>query len=140
MIKINKDVFLECERLNKNDLFSTIKNVILGDTVAVLVHNMKLLPRYIGYILSSKRIIYNDIIGFTETQIKSLDSTWEIVETLNLFSIVFNINNDKVSSLANGCRNDVTVSNKFYANRVSILNFFLETSFCQRSIQSIVSL
>ena len=104
-------------------MFFAIKNVILGDTVAVLVHNMRSRPRHAGYILSSKRVIYNDIIGFTETQIKSLYSTWEIVETLNLFNIVFNINNDKVSRLANGCRNDVAVSNKFYANRISILSF-----------------
>ena len=105
-------------------MFFTIKNVILGDdTVAVLVHNMRSRPIDVGYILSSKRVIYNDIIGFTETQIKSLDSTLEIVETLNLFNIVFNINNDKVSRLANGCRNDVAVSNKFYANRISILSF-----------------
>ena len=104
-------------------MFFAIKNVILGDTVAVLVHNMRSRPRHVGYILSSKRVIYNDIIGFTQTQIKSLDSTWEIVETLNLFNIVFNINNDKVSRLANGCRNDVAVSNKFYANRISILSF-----------------
>ena len=96
---------------------------------------MRLLPRHVGYILSSERIIYNDIIEFTETQIKPLDSTWEIVETLNLFNIVFNINNDKVSSLANGCRNDVAVSNIFYANRVSILRFFLKLDFANKAFK-----
>ena len=103
--------------------FSKIKNAISGDTVAVLVYNMRSLGRHVGYILSGKRIIYNDIIGFTETQIKSLDSTWKIVETLNLMNIIFNNNRDKVLSLANRCRNGVTVLNKFYANALSILSF-----------------
>ena len=84
---------------------------------------MRSLGRHVGYILSGKRIIYNDIIGFTETQIKSLDSTWKIVETLNLMNIIFNNNRDKVLSLANRCRNGVTVLNKFYANALSILSF-----------------
>ena len=84
---------------------------------------MRSLARHVGYILSGKRNIYNNIIGLTETQIKPLDSTWEIVETLNLLNIIFNNNKDKVLSVANECRKDVAVLNKFYANGVSILSF-----------------
>ena len=70
-IKVNKDVLLEYEPLKQNDLFSTIKrNAILGDTVTVLVPNVRSLPRNADDIVSDNRIINNDIIGFTETQIK----------------------------------------------------------------------
>ena len=55
--------------------FSTIKrNYISDDTVAVLVHNVISLPRLVD-ILSDNRVINNDLIGFTETQIKKSDST-----------------------------------------------------------------
>ena len=70
-IKVNKDVLLKYEPLKQNDLFSTIKrNAILGDTVTVLVPNVRSLPRNVDDIVSDNRIINNDIIGFTETQIK----------------------------------------------------------------------
>ena len=82
---------LEYERLKQNDLFSTVKrNAISGDTVTVLVHNVRSLPRHVNDILSDNRIINNDIIGFTETQIKPSDSTSKIIETLNVFNINFN--------------------------------------------------
>ena len=42
VIKIDKDALLEYERLKQNDLFSTIKrNALSGDTVTVLVHNVR---------------------------------------------------------------------------------------------------
>ena len=70
-IKVNKDVLLKYEPLKQNDLFSTIKrNAILGDIVTVLVPNVRSLPRNADDIVSDNRIINNDIIGFTETQIK----------------------------------------------------------------------
>ena len=69
MIKVNKDALLEYERcLKQNGLFSTVKrNAISGDTITVLVHNMKSFPSHVDDILSDNRIINNDIIGFTET-------------------------------------------------------------------------
>ena len=119
-IKVNKDALLEYERLKQNDLFSAIKrNAILGDTVTVLVHNVRSLPRHVDNIVSENRII-NNIIGFTETQIKPSDSTCKIIETLNLFDINFNNNKNKFLSLAYECRKDVAVSNKFDANGVSV--------------------
>ena len=87
-IKVNKDALLEYERLQQNDLFSRIKrNAISGDTVTVLVHNVRSLPRHVYDILSDNRIINNDIIGFTETQIKPSDSTSKVIQTLNVFNI-----------------------------------------------------
>ena len=76
---------MEYECLKQNDLFSAIKNAIAGDIVTVLVHNLSLLPRHIDDIVSYNRMIYNDIIGFTETQIKPPYSTFKITEMLNFF-------------------------------------------------------
>ena len=129
-IKVNKDALLEYERLQQNDLFSRIKrNAISGDTVTVLVHNVRSLPRHVYDILSDNRIINNDIIGFTETQIKPSDSTSKVIQTLNVFNINFNKNENKFLSLAYGYMslayslNDVIVLNKFDANGVSNLSF-----------------
>ena len=73
-IKVNKDVLLEYKRLMLNDLFSAIKrNAISGDTVAVIAHNVRSLPRHIDDIVRDN--INNDIIFFTERQIKPSDST-----------------------------------------------------------------
>ena len=84
---------------------------------------MRSFPRHIDDILSDNRIINNDIIGFTETQIKPPDSTSKIIETLNVFNIKFNSNENKFLSLAYRCRNDVALLNKFDGNGVSILSF-----------------
>ena len=82
---------------------------------------MRSLPSDVDDIFSANRII-NNIVGFTETQIKPSGSTCKIIETLNIFNINFNNNENKILSLAYGCRNAVAVLNKFDANAVSILN------------------
>ena len=113
---------LEYERLKQNDLFSTIKrNAISGNTVTFLVHNVRSFWRNIDDIVSDNRIINNDIIRFTEAQIKSSDSTCKVIETLNFFDINFSNNESIFLSLAYGCRNDDAVLNKFDANGVSVL-------------------
>ena len=94
-IKVNKDALLEYGSLNKSDLFFTIKrNAISGDTVTVPVHNAKALPIHVGDIVSDNRIINNNVIGFTETQIKPSASHRKIIETLKLFNINSNNNNN----------------------------------------------
>ena len=66
-IKVNEDALLEHEHLKQN-LLSTIKrNAISHSTVTAFVHHV---PKYIDVIVSDNRIVDNDIIGFTETQIK----------------------------------------------------------------------
>ena len=88
---------LEYERLEQNDLFSTIKrNAVSCDIVTVLVHNVRSLTRHGGDILSDNRIANNDIIGFTETETKPSDSTSKRIETFNVFNINCNITENKV--------------------------------------------
>ena len=60
-------------------------------------HNVGSLSKYIGDITSDDRIISNNIIGFTETQITPPDTTCKIIETLNLFNINFNSNENRLS-------------------------------------------
>ena len=48
---------------------------------------MRSLPRRVDDILSENRIINNDIMGFTETQIKPTSSTCKTIETLNVFTV-----------------------------------------------------
>ena len=113
MIKVNRDVLLEYERLRLNDLISTIKrNAIVGDRLTVLFHDMKI---HSVDIVTSNRAINNDIAVFMETQIEPSDSSCEIIETLNLFITYFNNKKNKFLSLYYRCRNDAADLNKFDA-------------------------
>ena len=95
-IKVNEDALLEYERLKQNDLFSTItRSTISDDTITVLVHNVKSLSKHVHDIVSDQRLINNDIIGFTETQINPSNFTYKIIKTLNFFNINFNNNGNK---------------------------------------------
>ena len=69
----------------------------------------------------------NDIIGFTDPQVRPSDSTCKIIETLNFYN-----NKNKFYSLAYGCGNDIAILNKFDANEVSILFFKKHTFFANR--------
>ena len=74
---------LEYEDLKESDLFSAIKRrAFSDDTITGFVHNIRQLPRHVVYLVSENRVIINDIIGFTETQIKSSDSTCKTIEML----------------------------------------------------------
>ena len=60
----------EYERLKQNDLFSTVKrNNTSDNSITVFVHNVRSLSKHINDIVCDDRIINNDIIVFTETQI-----------------------------------------------------------------------
>ena len=80
---------------------------------------MKSFPRHVDDIVSDNRIVNNDIIRFTETQIKPSNSNSKIIKTFNFFNINFNSNENTFLSLAYGCRNDVALLNKFDAEYLS---------------------
>ena len=74
---------LEYEDLKESDLFSAIKRrAFSDDTITGFVHNIRQLPRHVDYLVSENRVIINDIIGFTKTQIKPSDSTCKTIEML----------------------------------------------------------
>ena len=71
------------ECLKQNSIFSKIKrNGTLSNTITAFVHNVWLLSKNIGDLVTDARIINNDIIEFTKTQT----------------NIRFNNNNNKCSS------------------------------------------
>ena len=65
------------------------------------------LSKHVNDTVSDSRIMNNDIIGLTETQISLSDSTGKIVKTMNFLNINFNNSEDKFLSLANAYRNNV---------------------------------
>ena len=65
---------------------------------------MRSLSKHVDDIVTDNRVMNNDIIGFTETQINPSDSTCKIIETLNLFNISFNKNENKFLRLIYECR------------------------------------
>ena len=74
-IKVNKDALFEYERLEENDLFSMLKrSIISDDTITILFHNGRSFSKHVNDIVSDSRIMNNDIIGITETQITLSDS------------------------------------------------------------------
>ena len=63
--------------------FSTIKRTITsGEKVTVFVHNVRSFSKHVDKIVSDDRIIDNDVIGFTVSQINSSDSTCKIIGTV----------------------------------------------------------
>ena len=126
--------------MKQNDLFFTIKrNNISEDTITVLVHDVRSFSKHIDDIVSDNRIINNDTIRFTETQINPSDSTSNIMKILKFFNINFKSNISKFLNLAYGCRNNVAILNKFDANGVSTFNSD-KTCFCRQVIHFNVSL
>ena len=77
--KITKDAILEHERLNKIDLFSTIKrNTFSDDPITVLV-DVRSFSEHTDDILRDHRMVNNGIIGFTKTRINLSYSTRKII-------------------------------------------------------------
>ena len=51
----------------------------------------------------------NDVIGFTETQMKPSDSASRIDDLLKAFNMNFNNNDDKFLNLPYGCQDDIAI-------------------------------
>ena len=78
---------------------------------------MRSLSKNVDDTVSDDRVINNDIIGFTKIQINSSSYFCKITDTLSLFHINFNNNENKFLGLVYGRRNDVALLNKFKGNR-----------------------
>ena len=72
----------------------------MHNLITVFTDNSRSPSKDIDDIVSDDRIINNDIIVFTETQIKSSNSTCKTMETLNFYNINFNNNENELLSLA----------------------------------------
>ena len=77
---------------------------------------------YVNDIVHECRSLKSDVTGFSETQIKSSDSTSRIDEQLNDLNINFNNNDDKFFSLAFGCQHVFVMKKMFDINGMSIIS------------------
>ena len=71
---------------------------ISDDTITVFVLNVRSLWKHTDDIVNDDKLMNNDIIWFTETQIALPDSTCTIIERSNFFNINFNKNENKFLS------------------------------------------
>ena len=74
-------------------------------------------------IVSDDRIIDNDSVRFTDTEINLSDSTCKIIKIFSFFNINVNKSENRFLNLADRCRNDVAVLYKFNGDGVSIFSF-----------------
>ena len=123
-IKASTEALKEYERLKEHSIFSEIeKNIVSDETLTFLILNVRSLAKHARDVASDSRILNNDIVSFTETQIELSDSTAMITETLQSFNMNYNNNINKFSSLAYGCQHNVAIVNKFDISSISIVRF-----------------
>ena len=68
---MNSSSLEEYERLRQNSIFDIIEKVVISeDTTTLLLVNVQSLLKYVFDIVSDNRLINNDILCFTETQIQ----------------------------------------------------------------------
>ena len=84
---------------------------------------MRTLSKHVDDIVSNDRTIDNDAVWFTETEINLSDSTCKIIKIFSFFNINVNISENRFLNLADRCRNDVAVLDKFNGDGVSIFSF-----------------
>ena len=87
------------------------------------MHYVRTLSKHVDDIVSDDRIIDNDTVRFTDTEINLSDSTCKIIKIFSFFNINVNKSENRFLNLANRCRNDVTVLYKFNGDGVSIFSF-----------------
>ena len=123
-IKVSQEALAEYERLKNHSLFSEIKkNTVSNDTLTLLILNVRSLTKHVSDLANDYRILNNDIVGFTETQVKAVDSTESVNKLLHDFHMYYNNNDNKYLSLAYGCKESILVLRRFDINGVSILSF-----------------
>ena len=70
-IKINVSALQEYERLCQNSIFENIEKIIVtDDSVTILLLNVRSLSRHAYDIKSDGRLMSNDVLCFTETQLQ----------------------------------------------------------------------
>ena len=87
-IKFNTDALNEYKCLQGNSLFSTVdKNFISDKTLTIFTMNMRSIVKHVQDLINDCRILKNDVVGFTETQIKLSDSNCLINEVFKNYNI-----------------------------------------------------
>ena len=70
-IKVNVSALQEYERLRQNSIFENIEKVCVSyDTITILLLNVRSLSKHSCEIKTNVRIMSNDVLCFTETQLQ----------------------------------------------------------------------
>ena len=122
-IRVNTFALVEYERLCQNSIFDTIERVAISeDPTTLLLVNVRSLLKHALDIVSDNRLINNDVLCFTETQIQPHYSTSTIQSLFRNFVIYFNNNSNKFLSLAYGIHNNLELIDREDFPGLSVLN------------------
>ena len=89
---MNADALNEYEGLKNHCLFLTRESSLVSDdTLTIYVLNMQSLEQRVNNIVGDYRCLKNDVIGFTETQIKPSDYISKIGDTFKDFHMNFKL-------------------------------------------------
>ena len=122
-IRVNTSALEEYERLRQNSIFDTIEKVAISeDTTTLLLVNVRSLLKHALNIVSDNRLINNDILCFTETQIQPHYSTSTIQSLFKNFVVYFNNNSNKFLSLVYGIHNNLELIDREGFPGLSVLN------------------
>ena len=95
-IKANVGAEKEYERLRKDNIFDSIeKYLVSNDSLTLVLLNSRSLAKHVLDISKDQRLLNNDFICFTETQVKPTHSVSQISENLKNFTMYFNNNEDQ---------------------------------------------
>ena len=123
-IKVNVSARQEYERLRQNSIFENIEKIIVtDDKITILLLNVSSLSKHVCYIRRDGRLMSNDVLCFTETQLQHQHLPNGTEQYFENFRISFNNNDNKFPSLAYAFQKDITVITQEDFAGVSICNF-----------------
>ena len=123
-IKVSQEALVEYERLKNHSLFAEIeKNTVSNETLTLLILNVRSLKKHVNDLVNDYRIIKNDIVGFTETQVNPSDSMELVNEKFHNFLMNYDNNNNKYLSLAYGYQDNIFMLRRFVINGISMFSF-----------------
>ena len=104
-------------------MFDTIEKVAISeDTTTLLLVNVRSMLNHALDIVSDDRLINNDILSFTETQIQPHYSNSTIQSLFKNFVIYFNNNSNTFLTLAYGMHNNLELIDRDDFPGLSVLN------------------
>ena len=122
-IRVNTSALEEYERLRQNSIFDTIEKVAISeDTTTLLLVKVRSMLNHALDIVSDDRLINNDILSFTETQIQPHYSNSTIQSLFKNFVIYFNNNSNTFLTLAYGMHNNLELIDRDDFPGLSVLN------------------
>ena len=120
---MNTSSLEEYERLRQNSIFDTIEKVTISeDTTTLVLVNIRSLLKHALDIAIDNRLINNDILCSTETQIQPHYFASTIESLFKNFVIYFNNNSNKFLSLAYGMHNNVQFIDREDFSGLSVFN------------------